>query len=190
MSPFEINPRLLEKELVVRCKLHECEAACCVYGVWIDSLEAQKIVENAAIIIPEMRVEWQDPAKWFDDREDMDEHVPSGRVIHSRVVQNEKHYGGSACIFLRVDHKCALQTAAQKNGKHPWVIKPFYCILHPLDLDEKGRITLDETGLLLDEPGSCLRPSKVKIPLVITFESELRYFLGDQIYENLLLLVA
>jgi hypothetical protein len=59
-----------------------------------------------------------------------------------------------------------------------------------LDLDEKGRITLDDTGLLLDEPGSCLRPSNTLIPLMDTFEQELRYFLGDQEYERLRLLVA
>ena len=48
-----------------------------------------------------------------------------------------------------------------------------------------GRITLDETELLLDEPGSCLRPSPTPIPLADTFEPELRYFLGDEGYENL-----
>lgn len=186
----KINPRMLEKEYMVRCRLHECQAACCLYGVWIDELEARTIQKNAALIIPEMPENWQNPCDWFDGREDVDEHIPSRRVVHSRVVDNPKHYGGSACVFLRVDHKCALQTAAFKAGKHPWTYKPFYCILHPLDLDEKGRITLDDTGLLMDEPGSCLRPSRVKIPLFSTFEPELRYFLGDREYEALVLLVA
>jgi hypothetical protein len=190
MSSMEINPRMLESEHMIRCKLHECRAACCIYGVWVDEMEVQKIKDNSAIILPEMPIEWRNPVNWFDDREDIDEHLPSGRVIHSRVVDQLKHYGGSACVFLRPDHKCALQTAAHKAGRHSWDLKPFYCILHPLDLDEKGRITLDDSGLLLDEPGSCLRPSKVKVPLAITFEPELRYFLGDQAYEDLLLLVT
>ena len=63
---------------------------------------------------------------------------------------------------------------------HPWRFKPFYCILHPLDLDEEGRITLDDTQLMLAEPGSCLRPADQPIPLVETFEPELRYLLAKQ----------
>lgn len=187
---MEINPRMMNLEPMVRCKLHECQAACCIYGVWVDTLEAEKVIQNAEIIRPEMPEMWQNTADWFDGPIDIDENVPSGKVIHTCVVDSQKHYGGSSCVFLRADNKCALQTAAIKSGQHPWFFKPFYCILHPLDTDEEGRITLDDTGLLLDEPGSCLRPSKIKVPLVVTFEPELRYFMGDQDYENLLLLVT
>lgn len=149
-------------------------------------MEADQLLENAALILPEMPEDRRNTAEWFDGREDVDEFSASGRVVHSRVVDNQKHYGGVSCVFLRDDHKCAIQTAAQKAGKHPWALKPFYCILHPLDLDEKGRITLDDTGLLLDEPGSCLRPSPVPVALLLTFEPELRHFLGDPKYEELL----
>jgi hypothetical protein len=60
-------------------------------------------------------------------------------------------------------------------------------LLHPAPprLDDQGRITLDEAALLLDEPGSCLRPSPTPLPLLATFEEELRYFLGDEAYEAL-----
>jgi hypothetical protein len=76
--------------------------------------------------------------------------------------------------------------AADVNGLHPWHFKPFYCILHPLDLDDKGRITLDETELLLDEPGSCLRPANRLIPLAETFAPELSFFLGDENQKRIL----
>jgi len=190
MFSLNYNPRMLDSEPMIRCQIHECQAACCLYGVWIDWDEVQKIKDNAALIIPEMPEDWRDPDTWFDGREDMDRHAPTGKVIHSRVVENPRHYGGSACVFLRADHKCALQTAASRSGRHPWAFKPFYCILHPLDLDEEGRITLDETDLLLDEPGSCLRPSKIRIPLAVTFEPELRYFMGEEAYQRLMSLVA
>jgi hypothetical protein len=188
MKNFQINPRLLLSEPMVRCKLNQCEAACCIYGVWIDQDEAIRLKENAGIILPEMSIESNNPDDWFDGRQELDENSESGIVVHSRVVESPRHYGGAACIFLREDHKCSIQTAAQKAGMHPWSLKPFYCTLHPLDLDEKGRITLDDTDLLLDEPGSCLRPSIEPIPLVKTFEQELRYFLGNREYEQLLLL--
>lgn len=180
--PDQINPRLLRKEPVRRCRLEECRAACCLHGVWIDTAEWQDIQDNAELIIPHMPPDWNDPELWIDDRRDSDPFSRSGQVVHSHVLPDPGHYGRTACVFLRDDFKCALQVAGDANGMHPWRFKPFYCVLHPLDLDEQGRITLDATELLLDEPGSCLRPSNTEIPLLETFEPELRYFLGDEKY--------
>ncbi len=181
----EINPRLLRSEPMQRCCLDDCRAACCLYGVWLEKAEWDDIRDNAGLIIPHMPAGWGEPALWLDGREEADEFVPSGRVVHSRVLDNMEHYGGTACVFLREDHKCALQVAGRAAGLHPWRFKPFYCILHPLDLDDQGRITLDETDALLAEPGSCLRPAARPIPLLITFEPELRYLLGDEPYQQL-----
>jgi len=184
MPPRTINPRLLAHEPMQRCKLGECRAACCLYGVWIDAREAEDIRAHAALITPFMPPGAQNPQSWFDGREDEDAFSASGHVIHSTVVDAPGHYGGTACIFMRSDHRCALQAAADAHGMHPWRLKPFYCALHPLDLDEEGRITLDETALMLDEEGSCLRPSPQPIALLDTFEPELRFFLGDEEYER------
>ena len=184
--PVQINPRLLQKEPLRRCRLEECRAACCLHGVWIDSAEWQDIRQQASLIIPHMPSGWDDPDLWLDERTDADPFARSGQVVHSRVLPDVTHYGKTACIFLRDDHRCALQVAGDINGLHPWRFKPFYCVLHPLDMDEHGRITLDETELLLDEPGSCLRQAKGEIPLIETFEPELRYFLGDEGYNILM----
>ena len=177
---------MIQSEPLQRCCLTDCRAACCLHGVWIDALEAQDLLEHASLILPHLPEEHQNTNKWFDGRQEPDPHTPSGKVLHSTVLNAENHYGGTACIFLREDHKCALQVAAESAGRHPWRFKPFYCILHPLDLDEEGRITLDETATLLDEPASCLRPSNQDIPLLETFEPELRHFLGDPTFEKLL----
>lgn len=184
-KPYTINPRMLQAEPMQRCKLHACRAACCLYGVWIDEHEWEQILAAAELIGPHMPAGWDDPSQWVDERRDSDEFAPSRRVIHSRVVRRKWHYGGTACVFLRPDYKCALQVAGQQAGLHPWHYKPFYCVLHPLDLDEQGRITVDETDALLAEEGSCLRPAVGLIPLKDTFEKELRYFLGDDAYEKL-----
>lgn len=185
MKP-EINPRLLRKEPLQRCRLDECRAACCLYGVWIDQGEWTDIRNHAALIIPHMSPGWDDPGLWVDDREEADEHAPSGKVVHSRVLPDPAHYGGSACVFLRDDFKCALQVAGQAAGLHPWRFKPFYCVLHPLDLDEEGRITLDETEELLAEPGSCLRPAVEPVSLLELFEPELRHLLGEERFSSLI----
>jgi hypothetical protein len=183
---LRLNPRLLKSEPLQRCQLGECRAACCLHGTWVDLAEIRDIRAHADQIALHMPPGAPQPGDWFDDRWELDEYSISGEVGHTRVRVDPEHYGGTACIFLRPDHKCALQVAASgQEGQHPWRFKPFYCILHPLDLDEQGRITLDETNLLIDEPGSCLRPAETSIPLVETFAEELRYLLGEKSYRQL-----
>jgi len=173
---------MLTTEHMQRCTLNDCQAACCLHGAWVDLTEIEDIQANAEIIKPHLSPEVCQPQDWFDERKEPDEFSISGIVGHTAIILNPDHYGGIACIFLRADSKCALQTAALEADLHPWRFKPFYCILHPLMLDSQGRITLDETQILLNEPASCLRPSEHSIPLIKTFAEELRYFLGEKDY--------
>ncbi|HBY08411.1 MAG TPA: hypothetical protein DEH22_11695 [Chloroflexi bacterium] len=176
----EINPRMLQSEPLQRCTLAECRAACCLYGAWVDRVKIEDILANAEQISPHMPPETRNPQLWFDDGWEADEFSLSGEVGHTRVLTVPDPLGDTVCIFLRADRKCILQIAALEMGLHPWHFKPFYCILHPLDLDELGRITLDETEALLREPGSCLRPAERALPLAETFAEELRYLLGEK----------
>ena len=182
---YRVHPRLLKSEPLRRCQLDECHAACCLNGAWVDQVEIQDIRSHANLIAPHMPVGVMDPDDWFDERLETDRHAISGQVGHTIVLSAPDHYGGTACIFLQGDHKCALQKAAIQAHLHPWRFKPFYCILHPLDLDELGRITLDDTELMLSEQGSCLRPAHHPIPLIETFAEELRYLLGETTYQQL-----
>jgi hypothetical protein len=184
-TPHSIHPRLQRAEPMQRCALSQCRGACCLHGVWMDTAERELLLTNAALILPHLPEALRDPEAWFDGRVEADEFSRSGRVFHSNVLPDKTHYGGTACVFLREDAKCALQVAGQSAGLHPWHFKPFYCILHPLDLDEQGRITLDTTEAMLSEEGSCLRPADRPISLLETFAEELRYFLGDDEYERL-----
>ena len=180
-----VNPRMLLAEPMERCKLHDCHGACCVFGVWVDQREMEDILANAPLIAPLMNPGTEDPADWFASYQDHDEFSPSKLVVHTAVETRPEHYGGTACIFTHEDGKCTLQLAAVENGLHKWRFKPYYCILHPLDLDDEGRITVDKTALLVEEEGSCLRHAGEEIPLIKTFEEELRYLLGDKAYEEL-----
>jgi hypothetical protein len=182
---LRISPRLLKSEPLRRCRLEECQAACCLHGAWVDLAEIEDILAHAKLITPQMPTGAEQPWEWFDERLEVDQYAISGKVGHTRVLRNENHYGGTACIFLRPDYKCALQVTADREGLHPWRFKPFYCILHPLDLDGKGNITLDETKSMLSESGSCLRHAAKSIPLIETFAEELSYLLGEKGYREL-----
>ena len=181
----KINPRLMKSEPMRRCTLDECHGACCLHGAWVDQAEIEDILSHAEQIVAHMPEGAADPQDWFDERRDNDKYALRGEVGHTAVLLDADHYEGTACIFLRRDYKCALQTAADEGGLHPWRFKPFYCILHPLDLDEQGRITLDDAELMLSEPGSCLRPAEKSTPLLEAFADELRYLLGEKGYQKI-----
>ena len=183
---LKINPRLNDSEPIQRCGWPECKAACCVYGVWVDLDEQADILAHADLIKPHLPPKRQDPSRWFDGETEPDRHTPSKQVTHTRVIRDPNHYGGSTCVFMRPDYKCALQVAGEAAGEHPWRFKPFYCILHPLDLDENGRklysgklysasITLDEIRFMIDEPASCVRQAGETVVLKELFAEELEY---------------
>jgi hypothetical protein len=168
-------------EPIQRCDFPNCGAACCIYGAWVDQSHADQILTNTALILPHMPDLHQQPELWFLGEPEEDEHTLSGTVVHTLVLPDPNHYGKTACVFLRADYKCALQVAAEAAGMHPWHFKPFYCILHPLMMDEDGRITVDQLEALIDEPASCLRPADRDIPLTETFAEELAYLINSSL---------
>lgn len=185
-----INPRMFDSEPLQRCCLKECKGACCVFGVWVDPREMEDILSNAKKIIPFMAEASRNPGEWFVPVEDTDKRSPSGKVIHTAVEPAPWHYGETACVFCREDGKCSLQLAAVAHNLHPWRFKPFYCILHPIDLDNEGRFTVDTLEALLTEQGSCLRKADRPIPLIETFAPELEYLLGEKGYRAMLEIAA
>ncbi|MEN8241433.1 MAG: hypothetical protein ABFS17_05895 [Chloroflexota bacterium] len=174
----KINPRLRQTAQVQRCDWPACGAACCVYGTWVDKVLMDNVLEHAKLIIPFLPADHQDPDTWFDGQAEDDQAALSGRVHHTTVIPSPEHYGGTACIFLRADQKCALQAAAEANQLHRWNFKPFYCILHPLELDLQGNLTIDDLEIMLQEPASCLRKAEEPILLTDLFKEEIDYLLN------------
>lgn len=170
------HPRLSESVALQRCGWPACGSACCYGGAWLDETEAADLRQHAALLTPHLPPAAAAPADWFDGRREPDRHSLSGHVVHTAVVAAPGHYMETACIFLRPDHKCGLQVAGEQAALGAWRFKPFYCILHPLDLDEDGRITLDDEALLAEEPGSCLRAAAMRQRVDEIFAEELGYF--------------
>jgi Fe-S-cluster containining protein len=186
LPPVYIDPRIMDREKLQYCSLAYCHAACCAYGVWVDTCEANEILSHAQIIRPFLKSELQVETLWFNEEVEDDEFMPSGKVIHSRLAIDQNFSSGSACIFLRGDDRCALQVAAESAHLHAWRFKPAYCILHPLDLDDHGKITLPETEWLLQGVSRCMQRGEQPIPFLVMFAAELRYLFGDSEYEKLL----
>ncbi len=176
------------RETLQRCKLDDCHGACCTYGVWVDLQEKKNIEEHKELIQSCMDITEHKAGDWFVGEIEHDSYTISGSVIHTRLANRISPFPRKTCIFLRIDHKCALQVASEKLEQHHWFLKPFYCILHPLDLNDNDQITLDETNILLNEEKSCLRYSENLSAPIEIFEEELRYLLGDQKFQDSLLI--
>jgi hypothetical protein len=174
-APFEISARLEEHASLRRCRLEECRGACCLHGVWVDPLERDDIKKNAGLINGFLAADRQETADWFNDAHEPEPAFPSGYVVATRVFKNPAHHGGTECVFLREDAKCALQVAGESAGLPPWRFKPFHCIIHPLTFDAAGRITLAADEELLEEPGSCFRPALERRRLKDELGSELDF---------------
>jgi hypothetical protein len=174
-KPFQISARLSEKTTLRRCRLDECRGACCLHGVWIDPLEREDILVNVSSIQPWMAAGRDNPAAWFGSTCEPEPAFPSGVVIPTSTLVNPGHYGGTECVFLRPDARCALQSAAEAAGMIPWRWKPFHCIIHPLTFDAEGMITLAPDEELASEPGSCFRAGEDQRPIRDWLDPEIRF---------------
>ncbi len=176
---YTLDSRLGKEVYLRRCSLSECQAACCRYGTWVEQDLAAMILANAPVIAQHMRPVCQ-TRDWFCGEVEPDEHVLTGRVVHTLVTDLTLKDHSEACVFLREDFKCSLQVAAERNAMHPWAWKPFYCILHPLEISEDGTITIPDIHAVLAEKASCLRRSSRKTRLMDTLLPELEYLLGKK----------
>lgn len=180
-----IEPKLLEHRETERCFIPDCQAWCCTGGVWVDLGEKEKILANAERIKPFLPADRHDESKWFDGEVEPDSDYPSGWGEGTTVIDDATHPAGTTCIFLRPeDRYCAIQSASMAGGEHPWSLKPYYCVLHPLTIED-DLIQLDDTNTIYIEGGHCQRPHTTGTPLFETFKSELVFALGEDGYDSL-----
>ena len=138
-----VHPQLLESQAVQRCDYRSCGSTCCRNGVYIDVDQSNMILAHQEAIKPFLRAEAQNPADWFDGIYDIDSDYPSGRGQGTNVIPHLNHKTGSACIFLRADLKCGLQTASMELGYAPWHFKPYHCALKTLVENDTTKIVLN-----------------------------------------------
>ena len=183
INGLKIHPELLEMVEAERCVLHECQGACCRGGVWLDADDLKPIVPHVETIAANLPAERRDPDTWFSAPEP-DEDTPSGVKIGTNVVDDPVRPGDTCCVFLRPDRLCALQVASRQLGLPGLGLKPFFCALYPVYV-ENGEVIIDHETEIDFAGANCRRFCATRQPLYQVFREELTLALGEDGYRDL-----
>jgi Fe-S-cluster containining protein len=161
-----VDPRLLRARFAAGCDTRRCNAACCRTGVWLDVAERDRILAHAERVRRVMeRGQPRDTRRWFSRRSVTDADFPSGRAVHTRVVN-----GG--CVFLDGEGRCVLQKASAAGPR----LKPFFCAAFPITIDQ-GVLTLDDHEHR-SRPECCASRRDGPLTVFDVCRQELRHTLG------------
>lgn len=153
-----------------------CTAACCSTGVLVDLLERDRILAHSDIVKKAMdNTQTTDEWEWFEDMEVEDSDYPSGKAIPTAIV-------GDKCAFLTRRGRCSLQLAAVAAGMDKWALKPLYCVLYPIVVQNKVVIFDD---LLQEDQPCCSIGTSYETPLFEACREELTHLLGAEGYGRL-----
>src|SRR5512140_1116977 len=112
----------------------------------------------------------RDESRWFEKREMEDGDFPSGQCVGT-----EAHNG--KCAFLDGLGRCTLQVAAASEGMHKWALKPFFCVLYPIEVTN-GVVSFDD--MLQGEQSCCSIGHDFEMPLFEGCRDELTYLVGPE----------
>ena len=153
-----------------------CTAACCSSGVLVDLHERDRILARSDIVKMAMdESQSLDEWEWFEGMEVEDTDYPSGRATPTAVI-------GDKCAFLTKRGKCSLQLAAVAAGMDKWALKPLYCVLYPIVVQNKVVIFDD---LLQEDQPCCSVARSYETPLYEACREELTHLLGADGYGKL-----
>jgi len=180
---IQIHPDLLKEARIQRCAIVECQAACCSGGVWLDPPEHPRILEWAESIKKHIPPERHDTATWFETG-DPDPAYPDGYEIGTNSLDDPAVPGKTCCVFLRPDRICALQLVSDQNHLGWPGLKPFFCALYPLYIED-NLLSLDTETPVILEGGGCQRECADARPIYRIYAEETRLVLGDDGYQEL-----
>jgi len=167
---YEINGLKIDPKIFTFKFNCRCSGECCLYGVYMDLKESEKILNIKNRLIPMFDAsQVKDINKWFEAPE-ADDDFESGIAIGTEI-NNHK------CTFLDKNGLCSLQKLALSENAHKWKYKPLFCILFPLTIFE-GTLTIDDEHI--DRLVTC---NKNPVPETSIYEAcreELQHFLGEE----------
>lgn len=168
---IKIDPLIFTYKFTCRCSVGEC----CLYGVYIDYREMEKIISLKDEIIQIMdESQSNNPDDWFEPPE-KDDDFESGIAVGTNIVNNK-------CAFLDKHGLCSLQKLALSKGLYKWKYKPIYCVLFPLTTFE-GALTVDDEHI--DRLDSCNMYANQNLTVYDSCKEELIYYLGEDGFEEL-----
>lgn len=138
-----------------RCDINVCGGACCVNGIWVDLRHVQRILDAAPTIRPFMAPQYaENEDRWFGDETLESADFASGVGLPTAVAPRDDGSGRQGCVFVRADHKCALQMASEQLGLPTPGLKPFDCATYPI-LRSDGAILVDDESARHHPEGDC-----------------------------------
>ena len=162
-----------------RCDLSVCRGACCVNGIWVDIQQVQRILDAAAEVAPFMAPQYaQDPDLWFGEDTLQSPDFPSGLAIPTRVGPRDGDATRQGCIFVRADHKCALQMTSVALNLPGHGLKPFDCATYPI-LRSQGQVRVDRESARHHPEGDCQNGGPTKRIFAEVFAQEVELCLHE-----------
>ncbi len=179
-----IDPSLLQRRQIEPCRLEECHAVCCSGGVWLDVDLQAKILQWSRTIKSFLPPDRHDERRWFgEERSDRD--FPSGRCVETTTVARPSQPEKRCCVFLQPDNKCVLHSISEIHQLGSPGLKPFYCAIHPLYMEDNV-LTIEDDPLEDLRGGWCRRPARTARPVYEIFRTEALIVLGEDGYRELL----
>jgi len=178
---FEVKGYKIADELFTRgmrdgqgpCK---CSAACCLGGVFVDVSERERILSHRETIVKYMdESQPLDISQWFEQEVHNDSDFPSGRCVGTAEYN-------SKCAFLDKENRCSLQVTSTAEGMGVWSLKPFFCVLYPVEITDK---TIRFDDLLQGETPCCSVSGDFHVPLFEVCREELIHVLGYDGFEQM-----
>lgn len=171
INGFRFSHELFHKGFPVDGGPCTCSSVCCADGVYADVTERERILSHKEMIKKYMDdTQVRDESRWFEPREIADGDFPSGRCVGTEA------YGGK-CVFLDGFGRCTLQVAAAGEGMHKWALKPFFCVLYPIEVT-KGLVSFDD--MLQGEQSCCSVGHEFETPLFEGCKDELTFLVGPE----------
>lgn len=166
-----------------RCLLTECNGACCAGGVWLNPDEMPRILDWIKAIKKQLPKDRHDESKWFHTGE-RDKNYHTGYEMGTTTAYDPLLPDNTCCVFLKPDRMCALQVVSQEKGLGWPGLKPFYCALYPLYLED-NLLSVDEETPKHLEGGTCSRRVTKATPIYKIYKEEATLVLGEAGYEEL-----
>jgi Fe-S-cluster containining protein len=172
---YTLSPELFRRGFPSGAGPCQCTSECCEGGVYADVRERDAILAHREIVKQEMdETQDQNEALWFETAEHEDPDYPSGRCVGTREINGK-------CAFLDGQGRCSIQVACANRGMNKWALKPLFCILYPITIEE-GVLSFD--AMLQGEHGCCSTQSRFAVPLFEGCREELVHLLGEEGYRQ------